>query len=142
MVAGGFVVVATLLLVAQLFPVPRHNPPVESEVPASPEARVLLRRVCYDCHSNETVWPWYAHVAPVAWVIGHDVEKGRASVNFSTWAAYDIARRSKLLRESAEEIADGEMPPWYYRLMHPEARLTPADADVLRAWALGDSARQ
>lgn len=141
MVVRGLVGVAALLLVAQVFPVSRRNPPVESDVPASPEARVVLRQACYDCHSNQTVWPWYAHVAPVSWLIAHDVEEGRASVNFSTWAAYDAAKRSKLLRESAEEIADGEMPPWYYRLMHPEARLTPAAADVLRAWALGDSAR-
>ena len=140
-VVGGLLLAAALVLVAQVVPVSRRNPPIESEVPASPEVRALLGRACYDCHSNATVWPWYAHVAPVSWLIVRDVAEGRASVNFSTWTSYDDARRTKLLRESAEEIADGEMPPWYYRLMHAEARFTPAEVEVLRAWALGGGAR-
>lgn len=140
-IVTGLVVVA-FLLVAQAFRAPRGNPPVESDVPASPEVRALLRRACYDCHSNETAWPWYARLAPASWIVVHDVERGRASVNFSTWAAYDAVKRSKMLRESATEIGEGEMPPWYYRLIHPEARLTAEDEAVLRAWALGDTAQR
>src|SRR5689334_23582497 len=83
---GGAAVIG--LLLAQLIPVDRRNPPVQAEVQASAEARVLLRRACYDCHSNETVWPWYARVAPVSWVVVHDVRRGRDVVNFSTWTLY------------------------------------------------------
>ena len=115
----------------------QQNPPVEAEVPAPADARVLLRRACYDCHSNETVWPSYARIAPVSWLVAYDVKHGRESVNFSAWTAYAPGRRDKLLRESAEEIADAEMPPWYYRLIHREARLTNEEVATLRAWATG-----
>jgi len=137
--AIGVVAVIGLLL-AQLIPIDRRNPPVEAEVHASPDVRVLLRRACYDCHSNETVWPWYARVAPVSWLLVYDVESGRDGVNFSTWTAYGPGRREKLLRESADEIAEGEMPPWYYRLAHPDARLTSDEVAILCAWATGERA--
>jgi hypothetical protein len=136
-IGTGLAIVAGLLALAQAVPVERRNPPVVGEVPASAEVRVLLRRACYDCHSNETVWPWYARVAPMSWLVAHDVTDGRDSVNFSAWTAYGPARRAKLLRESADEIAEGEMPPWYYRLVHPEARLTRDELATLRAWASG-----
>ena len=134
-IVTGIAIVAALLALAQAVPVERRNPPVVGEVPASADARVLLRRACYDCHSDETVWPWYARVAPVSWLVAHDVAAGRDSVNFSAWTGYDPARRAKLLRESADEIAEGEMPPWYYRLAHPDARLTSEEIATLRAWA-------
>jgi hypothetical protein len=121
--------------VAQAFRIDRSNPAVESEVPAPPEIRGLLRRACYDCHSSETVWPWYSQVAPVSWLISHDVREGREKVNFSTWGRYDPARRARMLRKSGAETAEGEMPPWYYRLMHPEARLTPGEIGAVRRWA-------
>ena len=132
--AIGIAVVAGLLLV-QLIPVDLRNPPVEAEVQASPDARVLLRRACYDCHSNETVWPWYARVAPMSWLVVYDVHRGRESINFSTWMTYAPRRRDELMRESADEIAESEMPPWYYRLLHPEARLTNEEVATLGAWA-------
>jgi hypothetical protein len=120
----GVVGVAGCLIVAQAVRIDRSNPPVQGDVAAPPAVDVLLRRACYDCHSNETAWPWYSQVAPVSWLVAHDVGEGREAVNFSTWTAYAAATRAKRLRETAEEVAEGEMPPWYYRLMHPEARLT------------------
>ena len=120
---------------AQAFRIERSNPAVESEVPAPEEMRTLLRRACYDCHSNETVWPWYSHVAPVSWLLSHDVREGREKVNFSTWTRYNPARRAKILRKTGQEVGEGEMPPWYYRLMHTEARLAAAEIDAIRAWA-------
>ena len=63
----------------------RTNPPVQADFRGSPEVISVLRRACYDCYSNETVWPWYSRVAPVSWVIARDVHEGRAALNFSTW---------------------------------------------------------
>jgi cytochrome c551/c552 len=127
----GFVVV---VVGAQLVPVARTNPPVTGDVAAPPEVAALLRRACYDCHSNETVWPWYSRVAPVAWLVSHDVSEGREELNFSAWGDYPAKRRAKKLKESREEVEDGEMPPWYYLLMHPEARLDDAERARLLAW--------
>jgi hypothetical protein len=137
----GLLVLGAGLLVAQAFRIDRTNPPVTSEVAAPPEVAALLRRACYDCHSNETVWPWYAGLAPVSWLLAHDVGEGREKVNFSTWAALDRAKKRKRLTQSAEEVAEGEMPPWYYLPMHAAAHLAPEEKEALRRWALEEAAR-
>lgn len=126
------------LIAAQAIQVERQNPPVTGEVPATPAAAAVLRRACYDCHSFETTWPWYSRVAPVSWLVAHDVDEGRDELNFSTWSRLPAARRAKKLREIVEEVEEGEMPPLLYRLVHPEARLTPEDVAALRTWATGD----
>lgn len=128
------------LVAAQAVPVDRSNPPVSADVGAPPEVQPILRRACYDCHSNETVWPSYAAVAPISWLVAHDVEEGRAELNFSRWSSYGDAARRKKLKETAEEVAEGEMPPWYYTLMHPEAALGAEDVATLRAWASSGAA--
>jgi hypothetical protein len=126
---------AVLVLGAQAFPIARTNPPVAGDVGAPADVGPLLRRTCYDCHSHETVWPWYSRIAPVSWLLAHDVGEGRRELNFSTWESYAPAKRRKLLRESAEELAEGAMPPWSYALVHPEARLTADERVRLEAWA-------
>ncbi len=138
--AAGVALVA-ILLVAQLFRIDKSNPPVESEVIAPPQVKEIMRRSCYDCHSNEVAWPWYADVAPASWLVAHDVHEGRDELNFSTWGTYSPARRQKKLKEIGKTIEEGEMPPWYYIYpMHREARLSPADRDVLMAWVKSESA--
>lgn len=92
-------------------------------------------------HSNETVWPWYSHIAPISWLVAHDVHEGRDELNFSVWETYDVAKRRKKLTETLKEVAEGEMPPWYYVLMHSTARLDTGDQDHLRAWATEEAAR-
>jgi hypothetical protein len=126
-------VVAALLLI-QLVPVDRENPPVTSEVAAPEPVRAVLRRSCYDCHSHETRWPWYARVAPVSWLVAHDVHEGREHLNFSTWDRYDAKKRRELREEAWEEVDEGEMPLWFYLPLHPDARLSDADRAALRAW--------
>ena len=135
------VIVVVLALIGvplgiQLIPVDRTNPPIESDIPTSPEVKVVLRRACYDCHSHETVWPWYSQIAPISWIIARDVQEGRAELNFSTWTRYSTQQQVKKLKESWEEIAEGEMPPWLYLAMHREVRLSEADRALLRQWAL------
>jgi hypothetical protein len=121
----------------QFVPVSRDNPPVESEVPATAAVRSILRTSCYDCHSNETRWPWYAHVAPVSWLVADDVHHAREHMNFSTWARYDARKQAKHLEEAWEEIEEGEMPLFYYVWLHPEAELSAGDRIVLRDWTGG-----
>jgi len=119
----------------QLVPVSRTNPPVEGDFRGSTEVVSVLRRACYDCHSNQTVWPWYSRVAPVSWVIAHDVNEGRAELNFSTWDQLSTEKQAKAMKESGKEVAEGEMPTWYYVVLHPEARLSANDQSVLQAWS-------
>ena len=103
------------------------NPPVSAE-PAwdSPETRGLAKEACFDCHSNETEWPAYSRVAPVSWLIQHDVSEGRAALNFSEWQ-----RPQEVATEAAEVVLEGEMPLRIYRLMHAHARLGAAETERL-----------
>ncbi len=114
-VAG--VIISALVLVGNLA-VAHDNPPVTQIIAwESPETEQLARVACFDCHSNETKWPWYSFVAPVSFMIDHNVTNGRSAVNLST---YDTLNG----REFARQIRNGEMPPAAYLALHPEARLT------------------
>jgi hypothetical protein len=117
---------------AQLVPVPRTNPPVRSE-PAwdSAETRALAERSCFDCHSNETAWPWYSRVAPVAWLVARDVQQGREELNFSDWGGVSQDDDEDLAEEVREVLEEGEMPLPNYLLLHPEARLTDLERQQL-----------
>jgi len=126
--------VVVVLAAAQFVPLSRTNPPVETEVPAPDGVREILRRSCYDCHSNETRWPWYAHVAPISWLVVHDVNHARKHMNFSTWNAYSEKKSAKHFEEIWENVEEGEMPLWYYLPLHPEARLSDADKQAIHAW--------
>lgn len=119
---------------AQLVPVDRDNPPVEAEVAAPSEVSAILRRACWDCHSNETVWGWHTYVAPVSWLAARDVREGREALNFSRWNALDGRRLAKVREELPETVEEGEMPMRLYVLAHPSARLSAADRAKLAAW--------
>jgi hypothetical protein len=125
-----------IVLAIQLIPVTRTNPPIESEIPASPEVRSILRRACYDCHSHETKWPWYSKVAPVSWLIASDVEQGREDLNFSIWGQYNSEQQAKKLKECREEINEREMPPRSYVLMHGSAALSAEERETLYKWSV------
>lgn len=115
----------SLALVAQAVPYGREqtNPPNRNE-PAwdTPETRSLAVRACYDCHSNQTAWPWYSNLAPASWLIYRDVNKGRRELNFSEWHQHP-----KEAHESPKLVQKGSMPPWYY----PWGRLSSAERQAL-----------
>ena len=122
-VIGGF-------LLIQLVPYRISNPPVTAE-PAwdSPQTRALVVAACFDCHSNETKWPWYTNVAPVSWLVQRDVESGRAQFNFSEWnKPQDVGAG-----DIADVIRGGSMPPWYYTIIHRNANLSSAEKAALIA---------
>jgi hypothetical protein len=135
------VVAAALFVAAQFVPVPNTNPPTETEVPAPAEVREVLRRACYDCHSNETVWPWYARVAPASWLLAWDVNEGREHLNFSTWNRLNDADRQHAFEEIQEEVESGAMPLPIYLPLHPEARLSDQDKVILATWVRESTAR-
>jgi mono/diheme cytochrome c family protein len=123
---GGLFLLGLLI---QLVPYGRNhtNPPVLAE-PAwdSPQTRALFFRACADCHSNETVWPWYSHIAPVSWLVQRDVEEGRRAFNVSEWG-----RSENKGDDAAETVQKGTMPPAIYLLTHSAARLSPTEKQAL-----------
>lgn len=127
--------VGAVLIGIQFIPIERTNPPVTGEVEAPEGVKQILQRSCYDCHSNQTRWPWYSRVAPVSWLIAHDVEEGREHLNFSEWNRLDASERSDLIEEIWEEVEEGEMPLWIYPPLHPEARIGDAERTTLREWS-------
>ena len=131
----GLAAHAVILHAAQLVPVDRVNPPVRGEVAAPAEVRAILRRACYDCHSNEVRWPWYGRVAPVSWLLERDVREGREEVNFSVFERYPEKRQRRKWTEIPEQIQKDEMPPWFYVAVHGDARLSESDRAALVQWA-------
>ena len=101
-------------------------------VPANVES--ILKRSCYDCHSDHTVWPWYSSIAPASWLVGDDVVKGRKKMNFSQWSKIPVAKQEARLNEICEEIKSDEMPLPPYLILHGDAKLSQADKDVLCQW--------
>jgi len=102
------------------------NPPVIQEPNwDSPKTKELAQRACYDCHSNESTYPWYSNVAPVSWLVQRDIEEGRLYLNFSDWG------HVREPYEISEAVSSGWMPPSQYTLMHPDAKLTQAERQAL-----------
>jgi Haem-binding domain len=98
--------------------------------------RPIISRACRDCHTDQTRWPWYSRLPGVSTFIARDVKKGREHLNFSTWAANSSHSPTRnQLQEVCDAVSDNAMPPRPYRLMHPAARLSPADVDALCDWA-------
>lgn len=133
-------IAAVLVLVLagmQLVRCDHTNPPVTADIQASPEVESILRRACYDCHSNETRWPWYSQVAPVSWLVARDVRDGRKHLNFSEWGKKSETVRGKKQLEAGQQVAIGEMPMSIYVPLHGEAKLSDADKAALARWAGG-----
>ncbi|MEZ4616047.1 MAG: heme-binding domain-containing protein [Caldilineaceae bacterium] len=129
---GGIIVLVAAIIGIQLLPagLQRDNPPVVQEPPwDSPVTRELAVRACFDCHSNETTWPWYSYIAPISWMILNDVHKGREVLNYSTWTAEQWTRAEA--EEAVELVSKQTMPLPYFIILHPEADLTDAERGQL-----------
>ena len=126
-----------ILFGVQFIPVTRDNPEVVADFGENQEVKNVLQRSCYDCHSHETVWPWYSRIAPVSWLVAGDVNEGREKLNFSTWGSLTEEKRKHLREEMWEEVEEGEMPLGIYLVMHSEAELSDTDKSVIRLWATG-----
>jgi len=102
---------------------------------ASTPVRAIVQRACLNCHSNETVWPWYSKIPPVSWQIQDDVEQGREFMNLSQWGEYTPEERRGFASQMAHATRAHVMPPPKYLWLHPEARLSNADLNALKEWA-------
>jgi hypothetical protein len=129
-----------LFLVIQFFQPDRSVPEVQPgndliEIyEPSEEIASLLTTACYDCHSYSTHYPWYAYIAPVSWIVSHDIDEGREHLNFSRWGSYDIKKQLHKLEECEEEVEEREMPLEAYTFMHAEAKLTHEQREALELW--------
>jgi hypothetical protein len=134
--------VAGLLIIAQFLQPRRTNPPVipsrslAAHVAVPEQVQSILRKSCSDCHSNQTVWPWYGHIAPFSWVITDDVNEGRRHINFQDWEAQEGQQQaSDHLAAICKEVRDDGMPLPWYRIMHPDTKLNSQEKDILCAWS-------
>jgi hypothetical protein len=126
--------VVALLVAIQFVSPGAGNPPSKGEVSAPPEIQDTLRRSCYDCHSNQTQWPWYGQVAPFSWAVARDIELGRRQLNFSEWGDYYPVTRKRKLQWMGRALQREDMPPLSYRMIHPASRLSPQDRAQLQRW--------
>ena len=128
------------LVLIQFIRVDKTNPPVEPQndfitiTQAPAEVVSLLKTACYDCHSNETTYPWYFNVAPISWWAKDHVNDGRKHLNYSIWGTYKKERQIHKLEEMYSEVEEGEMPLSSYTIMHGNAKLTPEQTKALTEW--------
>jgi hypothetical protein len=127
------------LIGIQFIEVERTNPPVSDEIKAPAEVMEILKKSCYDCHSNETVWPWYSKVAPLSWILADDVKEGRKHLNFSTFESLDTSVKFMKKDDILEKVQSGEMPLDIYIWMHPTSSLELLQKKKKKKWVTGKS---
>jgi hypothetical protein len=132
--------VGTLFCSLQVVPPPiktatasEHPRSHDVERVVGPELGAILKRSCQDCHSNETSWPWYSHIAPVSWMISKHVTQGRGKLNFSEWTAGKVT--SNQVAELCDAVSNGSMPLRGYTMLHRDARLSSHDVQVICNWS-------
>lgn len=136
-----------LFIVIQVFQINKTITPVNEQTDfmavtqTNPEVATILKNACYDCHSNQPTYPWYTSVAPVSWWIKNHINEGSKHLNFSIWQTYTVKRKDHKLEECVEMIEEGEMPMNSYTWMHPEAKLTDAQKQLLIDWFKAEKAK-
>jgi hypothetical protein len=137
----GLVLLLAIFIGIQLAPMERANPPfdpklrIEHHVNVPPDVQAILDRSCKDCHSDETVWPWYSRVAPASWLLVNHVRDGREQMNLSEWGAMDSDAAKDVLIEVCRQIKKGQMPVPSYAWIHRSAALSPSDVTTLCTWS-------
>jgi hypothetical protein len=107
---------------------------IAAQAEFTPPISTMIKASCFDCHSNETRWPWYSYIAPVSWLVADDVTTARRNLNFSEWGKYPKSKRVLKLGQIYEQVSRGEMPLKKYLLMHADAKLSAADRDSILGW--------
>lgn len=133
-----FIVLVVGFVLIQFKQPDRTNPPEIADSTIPDEVKVILKAKCYDCHSNESEWPWYSYVAPVSWWVADHVHEGRREVNYSKWDTYDEDRKEDKIEETFDEMLDRFMPLKSYLITHPDAEVTEDDVDVIDMWLAGE----
>ena len=130
-----------LFALLQLYPVSRPDVKLENpndlmehvEVPKN--VATIIKSTCYDCHSNESNYPWYANIAPVKWLIYNDIREAREELNFSEWNTLTKMDKAEILDDIYTEVSEEEMPLKIYSFMHPRTKLSKADREAVSEWA-------
>jgi hypothetical protein len=136
-----FPIALVVFVLIQLVPSGQSNPPVmssqtiERTLTVPPQVKAILERSCKNCHSNETVWPWYAKIAPVSWFLAGDVNSARDDMNLSEWGVANPDAQRDTLLELCRQVRKGAMPLSAYTWLHREAVLRPADVTTLCEWS-------
>lgn len=124
------IIILVAFVIIQFFPIDKTNPPVDKGMDfisiknIQPEIANTIRTSCYDCHSNETQYPWYSSIAPASWWLKNHINEGRSHLNFSIFATYEPKRQIHKMEECVEMLEKHEMPLESYYLGHQNAKLT------------------
>lgn len=135
-----FILLIAAFVVLQFIGIEKTNPEFDSSgdfiVMENPPADIaqVLRSACYDCHSNQTVWPWYSNIAPISWMLEEHVVDGRDNLNLNYWSEFDVEDRAYVIEEMIEEIEEGEMPIPGYLITHSDAKLSETQKEKLFTW--------
>lgn len=131
-----------IVFVAIQFIQPAHNKSnrilatdISGVVKIPDSVQTLLKNACYDCHSNNTNYPWYSNIQPMGWLLARHIKNGKMDLNFSEFGVYSIRRQQSKLKSIGSQITDGEMPLSSYKWMHPKARLSAGEKTLIVAWA-------
>lgn len=129
-----------LIVALQFFQISKVNPASYPEedfmklTAAPPQIQTILKNACYDCHSYQTIYPWYAYINPIGSFIGHHVEEGRSELNFSIWGTYEEKKQIHKVEECVQELEKNKMPLKSYIFAHPQADLSQEDKTALITW--------
>lgn len=138
-----FTLLIVLLIIVAIQFIPTNKPEVSltnendliynNQLPEN--VAIMLKESCYDCHSNETIYPWYSYVAPVSWLVVRDIELGREELNFSLWESQSKIDKAKQLDNIIDEVMEENMPMPIYTITHPSAKLDEKNRQHLADWA-------
>lgn len=117
------------------------NQVIFREAEIDPETLAIVQRACQNCHSENTEWPWYSHVAPVSWLVARDVQQARSHMNLSQWQDYSTEDRLRLLGAIGSAARNSVMPPQRYLVLHPEARLSAEERQQIYRWTRTERSR-
>lgn len=134
-----WLIILAIIIIAQFIQPAKNNGPLNeqaltSRVPTSEPVLAILRKACFDCHSNNTRYPWYNHITPVNWWLRNHINEGKRELNFSVFDTYSYKRATRKLDEAWEQVEKGEMPLSSYTLIHKDAKLTDEEKATLHAW--------
>ncbi|MCW3464202.1 heme-binding domain-containing protein [Chitinophaga nivalis] len=123
------------LLIQLIRPEKNQQEPTPDRLDSIPPAvATLLKNACYDCHSNQTVYPWYAHIQPAGWFLAHHIRDGKAALNFDTFRQYTMKKQRSKLKSMKTQLTTGQMPLSSYTWLHPAATLTTAQRSRMIHW--------
>ena len=139
LIAVGVLAIFVFILMQVVRP-EQYNPQIdpaqtiEAQMHVPADVAAIFNSACRDCHTDATVWKWYGNIAPFSWLLIADVNSGRVHMDLSQWSKQSRAQQADRLKGVCDEVQSGGMPPWYYRPLHPEARLSDADKQKLCDW--------